>query len=244
MDYQIPANTHVVLATPAYGGMCNIAFTSSCADWAAFHEQHKLKWTTIFCYNEALIQRARNHLVTQFLKIPTATHLLFVDADISFRVEDYVRMIAADKDIIVGSYTKKQIRWDSVLRAAQAGADRLDLYASDHVIDLIEGQQIEDINQPVKIEHGGTGFMLIKRSVFEKLAKNTKTYVKSRQQNQDKDYNFFSVEIERKTNLLLSEDYYFCKEWRKIGGDIWCAPWVELIHWGTHPFMGQLLSKA
>ena len=60
--------------------------------------------------------------------------------------------------------------------------------------------------------------------------------------NEKQKRSFFSVEIDE-TGLLLSEDYYFCRKWREIGGDVWCAPWVKLTHWGTHPFFGKFISE-
>ena len=36
------------------------------------------------------------------MELPDATHLLFIDADIKFRVEDIVKMIQADKSLIIG----------------------------------------------------------------------------------------------------------------------------------------------
>ena len=36
------------------------------------------------------------------MELPDATHLLFIDADIKFRVEDVVKMIQADKSLIIG----------------------------------------------------------------------------------------------------------------------------------------------
>lgn len=241
MEYHIPENTHVVLLTPAYGGLCHIQYTLSCMQWASFHEAYNLKWNNIFIYNEALIQRARNYLITQFLKIPTATHLFFVDADISFRVDDYVRMLAANKDIIVGAYPKKVIRWDLVKDAVLSGKDNLHAHSSEYAIDFLGDKEPKNLKEPFKVEHGGTGFMLIKRKVIEKMVKKAEKYVVNRAEGTEQDYNLFSVEIDE-NGLLLSEDYYFCKQWRKMGGSIWCAPWVELTHFGTHPFKGKFIS--
>jgi hypothetical protein len=50
-------------------------------------------------------------------------------------------------------------------------------------------------------------------------------------------YSFFDTEIDESSNdLLLSEDFYFCKRWRDIGGKLFVAPWVRLTHSGNYTF--------
>ena len=55
---------------------------------------------------------------------------------------------------------------------------------------------------------------------------------------------YFTTSIEEGTNRLLSEDYHFCQEWRKAGGKVYAAPWVELSHIGTYAFEGKLLQTS
>ena len=52
---------------------------------------------------------------------------------------------------------------------------------------------------------------------------------------------YFTTSIERPTNILLSEDYHFCKLARDNGIKVWAAPWVQLAHIGTYAFEGQLI---
>ena len=71
--------------------------------------------------NESLITRARNTLVAQFLdqcdKNPEEhTHLMFIDADISFPAQSIKRMIDYDKDIVTGVYPRKSIDWNKIER--------------------------------------------------------------------------------------------------------------------------------
>ena len=101
---------HLVIGTPMYGGMCTSEYTQSILNLSeAANKSEGVKLTTIFLGNECLIQRGRNTIAHHFMNLPDATHLLFIDADIKFRTEDIVKMIQADKSLIIGpvavSYT-------------------------------------------------------------------------------------------------------------------------------------------
>ena len=57
------------------------------------------------------------------MNLPDATHLLFIDADIKFRTEDIVKMIQADKSLIIGPVALKGYNWDEIRQAAINGED-------------------------------------------------------------------------------------------------------------------------
>jgi hypothetical protein len=116
------------------------------------------------------------------------------------------------------------------------------------VVNLVDysGSVTVPINQPVEIWNGGTGFMLIKREVFEKLKDKVPTYTNNvvdlaNTLKDDMISEYYTTSIERPTNILLSEDYHFCKLARDNGIKVWAAPWVQLAHIGTYAFEGQLI---
>ena len=49
------------------------------------------------------------------------------------------------------------------------------------------------------------------------------------------------VEINKDTNHLLSEDYFFCHSYRQVGGKVWCS-WVETGHFGHISLMVNTLG--
>jgi hypothetical protein len=112
------------------------------------------------------------------------------------------------------------------------------------------GEVTVPIKDPVEIFNGGTGFMLIKREVLEKMAEKVPEYtndvgdLSGTMQQQEKIKEFFATSIEPETNRLLSEDYHFCREWRMMGGKVWAAPWCQLSHIGTYAFEGRLIPTA
>jgi hypothetical protein len=90
-----------------------------------------------------------------------------------FRGHDILHMITADKDIVVGICPKKEINWHTVREAALAGEENLAKRTGSFVVNLLDGSGSITIpnNQVFEVAAGGTGIMLIKRQVFEKMKK-------------------------------------------------------------------------
>jgi hypothetical protein len=244
--------TKLFIATPMYGGMCAGFYTQSVLTLSNVCSQHGIGLSFSFMFNESLITRARNALVHQFLK-SDSTHLMFIDSDIKFFPEHIVPMIQADKEIICGIYPKKEINWDSLKKAMDNNVPRENLknHTGSFVVNLVgyAGEVTVPIKDPVEIFNGGTGFMLVKREVFEQMGEKVPSYsndvgdLSGTMEQQEKIKEFFATSIEPETNRLLSEDYHFCREWRMMGGKVWAAPWCQLAHIGTYAFEGQLIPS-
>jgi hypothetical protein len=176
---------------------------------------------------------------------------MFIDADIGFNPTDILAMIDADKDIICGVYPKKEINWMQVSESVKAGVppQELHLHTGAFVVNLVKDAPVAEgkVGEPLEISNGGTGFMLIKREVFEKLAEtvpeyNNDMFVATDEVRTPKIIKeFFATSIDKDSgNRLLSEDYHFCKIAREAGFRVWAAPWAQLTHCGTYNFSGQL----
>ena len=234
-------NLHLVIGTPMYGGMCTSEYTQSLLNLSESANKSDVKLTTIFLGNESLIQRGRNTIAHHFMDIPDATHLLFIDADLKFRTEDVVRMIKADKSLIVGPVALKGYNWEEIRQAAVNGEDDIGRTGGVFNINKLPGIDMVDENEPFEIEHGGNAFMMLRRDVFETLKPHTPIYTNGGRSLPDnvEIHDYFRVEINKDTNHLLSEDYFLCHSYRQLGGKVWCAPWVETGHFGSHLFNGK-----
>jgi hypothetical protein len=239
----------IFIATPMYGGLCVGGYTVGLLNSVQEFMRHGIQMYYGYMMNESLITRARNTLAYDFLDTD-ATHLMFIDADITFNPEDIVSMVNADKDIICGLYPKKEINWKTVAEALKNGVDYTELpnYTGSFVVNLVGGaaETKGDINTPMEIDNGGTGFMLIKRAVFETLKDKVPTYTNDQILIVDKNpvkkiiHEYFATSIDEVSNRLLSEDYHFCKIARQAGFKVYAAPWANLSHSGTYNFSGQL----
>lgn len=235
----------VFIATPMYGGMCAGVYAASVASFIRLCDRSGITADVFTLTNESLIQRGRNSLVKMFLETDY-THLFFIDADIGFDAEQALRMVVADKDIVCGAYPRKFLNWRRMHECVSSGASvqQMQNEGLEHVVNFIDDDRQPPIDDSgcVEVAYSGTGFMLIKREVIESLKKHVDIYLCDSDVSgaiavNDVVHEFFYVSKEEGTKRLLSEDYAFCKLWRKHGGKIHVATWVNLAHVGTHIFM-------
>lgn len=234
---------HLVVGTPMYAGQCCSEYVQSLLALKDACFQYDIKLTCIFLGNESLIQRGRNTIAHHFLATD-ASHLMFIDADQKFVANDIARMIKADKGIIGGPVPMKGINWDRVRQGAVLNHPNLSDLTGIFNLNKLDGHDMVDPNLPFQVKHIGTGFMLVRRDVFEKLEAYAGWYDNGGVTipRNEKVYDYFKVQ--NVDHEMLSEDYNFCHSYREHGGTIWAAPWCELGHFGAHLFSGQFSQGA
>lgn len=238
----------VMIATPMYGGMCNGNYVAGLINTLNTMRSMGVPvfWAQIT--NESLITRARNELARLFLE-KGLDYLMFIDADISFDGNAVAQLLMANQDIACGFYPKKEVDWAAVERASKEGKENLRDYSGAFVFNLVDTTSKVNDRGLVEVRHGGTGFMMIKRKVFEELAPHVPTYRTSTLKDENDEYvkplthEFFATSIDE-TGALLSEDYHFCELWRKQGGKIYAAPAIKLEHVGTYAYTGDILKAG
>jgi hypothetical protein len=216
IDYLRQQRVHICM--PCYGGMLTESTFMSYIKWSNTCRQLGLDWTIETMTNESLISRARNTLVAKFLNTPQSTHLMFVDADIGWEPWHLLVLLNADKDVIGGLYPMKTmpVKW---------------------VVNGFDGAKEEEHLQ--EVSKTGTGFMLIKRHVFDKLARHpsVKTFANDIGLPKELDPHmktYFDTAV--RENRYYSEDWTFCENWRDFGGEVWVDKRVLLKHTGTYVF--------
>jgi hypothetical protein len=249
------------VATPMYGGMAHGLYIKSCLDLQNVMSKYGIETKFSFLFNESLITRARNYLVDEFLR-SECTHLLFIDSDINYNAQDVVALMALDKDVIGGPYPKKAINWENVAKAARQHPDmepqELEKLVGQYVFNVVKGTKSFSVTEPLEVMEIGTGFMLVKREVFDKM-KDAYPNIHYKpdhvgQKNFDGSryiHAYFDTVIDYKESITgggsdryLSEDYMFCQMWRKIGGQIYLCPWMKTQHVGTYAFSGNMPAVA
>ena len=237
---------HIRIATPMYGGNCKGIYVDSIMGltFELAKKGHQVSFSKI--YNESLITRARNNLAHEFIK-SSADALLFVDADEGFNPHDVIKMIESDKDIIGGIYPMKNINWDNVRKAVHAGKQNLADFSGFFALNMLPGVSTFRLDHPVEVTEVATGLMFIKREVFEKMEPHCPKYALN---GPDASFDFDNMVTEyfatsiTEEGILLSEDYHFCRLYRKIGGSVYAAPWVTVDHAGEYIFSGRFAQDV
>jgi hypothetical protein len=257
------------VATPMYGGHNHGMYMKSCLDLQGLCGQYGVEVRFSFIFNESLITRARNYLVDEFLR-SGFTHLLFIDADIHFDPRDVIAMLAMDKDVVGAPYPKKSIKWGSVIEAVKRNPaiapSEVEKVTGDYVFNAVAGTGQFQIGEPLEVMEIGTGFMMVKKEVFPRWESVYPLYSYKPdhvgQANFDGSryiHAYFDCIVDRKREITiedgtkvevggsdryLSEDYFFCQQWRNMGGKIYLCPWMKTHHIGTYAFHGDMAAVA
>ena len=214
--------TKVHFMTPCYGGQITEVCFNSYLQWSIIATKNNIDFQIDTLSNESNVNRARNTCASKFLS-GDATHLMFVDADIKFNPTDVMKLLTHDKDIVGGIYPQKTLPPKMVVNTIDNGKR--------------EGNLIE-------VGTIGTGFMLIKRTVFEKLIEEGATpYNDQMELINNNQYDFFQCTIDSR-GRYLTEDWSFCRRWRQVGGEVWADLDIALEHVGYFRFQPDMKALS
>lgn len=226
----------IVIGTPCYGGAVRSEFMTSMLDLmlhlnARFRDEAGevsigpivADFQTL--ENESHIDRARNRIANLFMAGPY-NWLLFIDSDIVFTAADVARLWQHGMNgqkLVCGPYALKGI-------------------VPQFAVNVVEGSKPTE-HGIYECYHGGTGFMLIHRSVFEAMEKQGMAEEYNLGSNDPNLHDMKTARAYFKSgvrnygakagNLWLSEDYMFCHEWRQIGGKVMVDRAIALEHIGS-----------
>ncbi|UJX41843.1 hypothetical protein K9F62_03835 [Desulfovibrio sp. JY] len=236
----------LMIGTPCYNGNVTVNYLRSVVPAVGFLERQGVRTGMLTPSHESLITRARNLVANEFMRQEEFTHLLFIDADIGFSPELPWKYLEADKDVVCGIYPVKHldveklrtIEGNVLMRVAQAASLH-------YAVKLKSGGRPEPGTGLLPVEYGATGFMLIKREVFTRLAEAYPELAYDYAYTNDDHVNnvaYFETAIDPATRDYLPEDYAFCKRWTDIGGEIYADVHSVFTHVGTYEYTGNFTA--
>ncbi len=202
---------------------------------------------------ESLITRARNNAVADFLANKEWTHLFWIDSDIGFEAEAAFRLLMSNYEVAAGVYPLKREDWPEEglpeKMTKESFRNNYQKYPINASVTPGTNQIDVNINENgfIEISEAPTGFMVIKRCVFEKMMVQYPElkYVSDSHNYENKGlhYRFFDVMVHPDSKRYLSEDYGFCYLWEKMGGKIYIDVHSKLTHQGMKTYEGDLANS-
>jgi hypothetical protein len=193
-----------------------------------------------------------------FLAEKGFTHALLLDSDMSFHPQVFFDLLDFDADFTVAPYPQRQMRWQ-VFRAliereaAKPEAERAptDRLLAESLRYNISERFEAGQDWPFEVRGGfrkvpgaGTGFMLIRRAVPErmveaKVALPVPAFNGPGYPGADF-HDFFSHLRGRGGAVMHGEDTSFCRRWiAGCGGEIWCHETAQITHHGLLAYRGD-----
>lgn len=206
----------LLIGTPAYGGMMHSDYVSALLQY----QRAGIDFALMSIGNESLITRARNTILSEFHARSEYTHLLFLDADVLLPPGGLRRMLQAGRDVVGAAVA---------LKGRNASGGRI------FNIGALRGED----GALYEVERVGTAALLLSRAAVAALVDDARRggRVYSR------GYDLRGTELKAgvqydvfRTGVVgdeyLSEDYWVCRELRRLGFPVYVDPTIVTRHSG------------
>lgn len=231
----------VLIATPAFGSQVFLGYMHSIINTLDALRERNVRADIFTLGKESLIARARNTCAEYALNNGYDC-IFFIDADLRWTPEDFLRVFDSDKSIIGGTYPLKtfplMINFNPLNEQREEFGRRR---GQDEYFAFIK--KYAQANGEVEVAHIPTGFMLIDCSVLRDL--ETKTEIKKyvthhHETGVTKHYAEFFPCGPAGDGLYKSEDWAFCEIANYFGHKIYLQTKSICSHTGTHEYgLGQ-----
>jgi hypothetical protein len=217
------------IALPAYDFKVSLKLAISLAKFAQAAPHHGVTIQIGSICGCSVVSRARNLLAQDMLE-SDCTDLLFVDSDINFEPDDIFRLMAW------GSDPKKGII---------AGVPRTRSETKVYIATLNHDKN-NDLTMNgmglVRADRVATAFMLVRRDVFETLAREHPEWQYDDHKSNRRLTAMFDFMLTEEG--YIGEDYLFCDRARAHGFEVWIDPTIKLGHMGVQEYMGDFGSDV
>lgn len=244
----------ILVATPCYARQITDGYFRSMLDTRRVMPEIEV----LTIGNESSICRARQQACAHFLA-GDYDKLFFIDADIAWTVEQFLRVVQSPKSIAAAAYPLKKLMPEArlmpflehVQKHGTASLKELSELLTWHFCPIFDPHVIED--GFIKVLQVGTGFMCIDRKVFDDLMvafpelQYETDILGADPALADHWWAFFTDALwsqgEGKKPVYLTEDYTFCRRAASVGHDTWVDVQSALTHIGNFDYHGRLVRN-
>lgn len=199
------------IAIPSLTGTCLPGTEAALSFWEMEAESVGWDFVRFNWAQDSLIAHARNVCVAKFLE-SDATDMIFLDSDVACGPGVFTRLMSHPVEFVCGVYRVKAEKERYAMHLMPKAEQWTDAETG-----LLEAQSVP------------FGLVRLSRSVLEKMVEaNKDVWFHACNEERTKCYGLFNTEI--RDGLFWGEDFYFCKKWREIGGQIWVDTELMLSH--------------
>lgn len=210
----------IAIGIPCYRGTMPVKLVTALVETVHSLRAKGIKVVIIVEHECALIDLARNRIVSGFLKKTDAEKIFWIDDDIIFTPDDFERLLA----------------WSSLYPIVSATYP-VRTEPAKYFIRRESEKWLQNEYGLFQIIGCGLGFTVMDRKVFETLDPKTDTFIMEGVEHK----NYFKIEAVNK--VYFGEDIYFFKRWHEeFGGNVMLDPGINLGHWGHKVYDYQFLD--
>ena len=223
----------VIIATPFYELKGFSPYITSLQATIRMLTANGIDWRFMELSGDSYVHRARNTMCDAFLTDPDATDLFFIDSDMSWNPEAFLKMCLRPEEVIGGAYPVKNCwnAWTSIPHWQEENGQN-----------VMKGMDLGDGSALIEAFVLAGGFLRIKRSALEKFREHYTDLWYQEPSSSPGDpgkkfTQFFGAEaIEHR---FFGEDHMFSKKLREMGMKLYIYPNVDIVHWGYQHFPGN-----
>lgn len=208
---------NVIIGTPTYDGKLDVHYNESLINTYSQGIKLGINIFPFYIAYDALVQRARNDIF-QIAYTNNIDQLVYIDADIGWKADDFFQLIFHKQHIVGGTYRKKSD------------------FQEDYVLKIEEKNLKINENNLMEVNGVGMGFTKIDNYAIQKIWNNSDKYI----ENNTEKVVAFNVSFE--DNKIISEDINFCNKWLNLNEKIYLDPYITCNHTGIKTYYGNFFE--
>lgn len=224
----------LMIGSPSHDGNCNLDYALGLTDLSIFLSQNQIYFEMARVVGSSLLPHARNSLVDMFLR-SRCQKLLFMDVDQGWTKEAVMHLFQSDKKIVAGVVPHKRfpinLNFEPLERDHKYFKD-LTNKSGEEFFSWV--REKADSKGEIEVNRSGAGFMMVDRSVFEKMKDHVEEY-------QAFDNNLEIMHREyfwmgAKQGKYYGEDWTWCVKAKELGFPIHINANATATHRGQFSF--------
>jgi hypothetical protein len=223
---------NVLVATPSYDGKFEVRYVESLLNTISIASAYNIRVLPYFLCYDSLVQRPRNdYFRTAYYENVDA--LFFIDADIGFNPNDFIKLCKSPLDMVGATYRKK--------------IESEELYAFKCLEKNGKFHITPDANGMLEVAGLGCGFLKLSRKAVKTLFEEESNLYHdasdpSNQKLITKSICECVLAKQGDNTFFISEDIVMCMKWRNLGGKVWLDTNINCSHTGPKSFDSNLQS--